>query len=68
VPGNNTITYRVGQIEKQVDSMDSKLYELVTNDIPHLQSDIASLKTRMNLLTIVNVGAVIVGLLFAKFL
>ena len=66
--GNNTLTYRVGQLEKNYDALDGKIEKLLTNDIPHLQQSISSLKVRMDVLTVVNVGAIIIALVVNKFL
>ena len=66
--GNNTLTYRVGQLEKNYDALDGKIEKLLTNDIPHLQQSISSLKVRMDVLTVVNVSAIVIGLIINKFL
>jgi hypothetical protein len=72
---NNTLTYRVEQLEKIVDKFDNKLDMLSTNEVPHLQIrltkmelTLASLKSRVTLLTGLNIGAIIVGILIAKYL
>ena len=64
--GNNTLTYRVGQLEKNYDSLDKKMEKLMVNDIPHLQRAMMSLKTRMDVLTVVNVSAIVFGLIVSK--
>ena len=65
---SNTLTWRVGQLEKKVCGVDKKMDELMANHLPHMQRDIESLKVRINVLTVVNVSAIILGLLFAKYL
>lgn len=65
---NNTLSYRVGQLEKIVDKLDIKIDTMLTNDLPHIQADLQSLKTRMNVLTAINVGAIILALLVSKYL
>ena len=65
---SNTLTYRVGQLEKCTDQMDSKLDMLINNDIHHLQLEMQALKVRINVLTYFNVGAIILALLIGKFL
>jgi len=72
---NSTLKYRVTKLEKKVDELCDNLNRLTTNHIPHLQTeiegvkgDIKALKTRIDLLTIINVGALIIGLVFAKLL
>ena len=65
---NNTLSYRVGQLEKCVDAIDIKMDKLLTNDIPHIQSELQSLKTRINVLTAINVGAIILAAALLKYL
>ena len=65
---NNTLCYRVGQLEKAYNGLDNKVEQLLINDIPHLQQSISSLKVRMDVLTVVNVGAIILGVIINKFL
>ena len=65
---NITLTYRVGQIEKQVEHLIVKVDKIRTNDVPHLHEELATLKVRMGVLSMVNVGAVIIGVLIAKYL
>jgi len=62
----NNISYRVSQLEKNYDSLDKKIEKLMVNDIPHLQQAMGSLKTRMDVLTAVNVAAIIIGLIISK--
>ena len=66
--GNNTIKWRVTQLEKGQESIDSKLDKITTNDLPHLHEGMSSLKTRMSVLTAVNVGAIILALVVSKFM
>jgi len=68
MPKNNTLTYRVGQLEKQVDKLDTSVDKLLTNELPHLYQEIISLKTRINVLTAVNIGSIILGLIASKLL
>ena len=64
----NTLTYRVGELEKCTDKMDGSIDMMLRNHIPHLQQEVESLKVRINVLTVVNVSAIILALLFAKFI
>ena len=66
--GNNTLSWRVGLLEERVNSMDKKIDEILQNHLPHLHEEITSLKTRMNVLTAFNVGAVVLALVVNKFL
>ena len=65
---NNTLTYRVGQLERKVERLEGKIDKLRTNDIPDINSNTLSLKTRINVLTAVNVTAIVLGILAAKFI
>ncbi len=65
---NNTLTYRVTQVEKEVKSIDNKVDLLLTNHLPHINESIVAMKTRMNVLTVVNIGGIIIGLIVSKYL
>jgi len=65
---NNTLTWRVEQLERSVSNFDNKLDLLMENHIPHLKLELEALKTRINVMTAVNVSAVILGILIAKYL
>ena len=72
---NSTLKYRVTKLEKKVDELCNDLNRLTTNHIPHLQEeivgikgDVKALKIRIDLLTIINVGALALSLVFAKLL
>ena len=64
----NTLTYRVERLEKDFCAMETKLDRILENHLPHISSEVESLKARITTLSIINVGAVILGLLFGKFL
>lgn len=66
--GNGTNLYRIQQLEKNYEDLDSKIDKLLTNDLPHLHEAIISLKTRVSVLTAVNIGAIIGGVLISKLL
>jgi len=68
---NNTLTYRVEQLEKIVYQLDERVDKLIVNEVPHLmkelnlmRGDIQKLKTLVTL----NIGAIIAGILIAKYL
>lgn len=70
---NNKITLailgqRVGVLEKSVSELENRVEELLINHLPHLQSQVASLQTRVTVLAGLNIGAVILGVLIAKYL
>lgn len=64
MPKNNTLTYRVTYLEKSYEKLDSKIDKILTNDLPHLQAEIASLRTEVRVLAAINIGA----LILVKFL
>ena len=60
----NNLTYRVEQLEKNYIQLDTKLDHLLINELPHIQEELSSLKTRVNVSTVINVGAILfVGLM-----
>ena len=74
---NNTLKYRMGQVEKKVDGIDDKLDILLTNHIPHIEKSIiisresmekkaVASQIRINILTIVNIAALIFAVIFTK--
>ena len=71
--GNGTLSYRVGELEKSVEQINSRVYKIMTNELPHIQKQMAEmnnavegLKIRINVLTAVNVGAIILGAILVK--
>ena len=65
---NNTLRYRVGELEKKLDKLNNKVDALLTDEIPTMREDILALKTRINVLTAVNIGAIILALLISKLI
>ena len=61
---NGTITYRVEQLEKNYNQLDTKLDHLLINELPHIQEELTSLKTRVNVSTIINIGSIILLAIF----
>ena len=71
--GNGTLSYRVGELEKSVEQINTRVYKIMTNELPHIQKQMAEmnnavdgLKIRINVLTAVNVGAIILGAILVK--
>ena len=56
---NNTLSYRVGELEKNYNKLDMKMSKLLENELPHLQEELTALKTRVAVSTVINVGAII---------
>lgn len=71
----NNLSYRVDQLEKNYCDLDGKVELILTNHLPHIREEILvlggkvdSLRTRVSILSLVNVGAIILGLLLGKIL
>ena len=60
----NNLVYRVEQLEKNYIQLDTKLDHLLTNELPHIQEELTSLKTRVNVSTIINIGSIILLAIF----
>ncbi len=60
------LTYRVDQLELNYGKLDKKIDTLLTNDIPHIQKELEALKTRMSVLTTVNIAAIIFGVIVSR--
>ena len=65
---NNTLEYRVAQLEKNYDRLDTKLSAIMENLLPHLEQKMERITTKINVLTAVNIGAVILGIVVSKIL
>jgi len=65
---NGTLTYRVTALEKNYDKMDNKIDLLLQNHIPHIQTELVAMKTRITVTAAINIGAVITGILLNKYL
>jgi hypothetical protein len=62
---NNT-KYRLEQVEIRVDRLSEIIDKLRTNDLPHMEENLSQMKTRINVLSAVNVGAIITALIISK--
>ena len=67
MPQNNTLTYRVAELEKEVEKYCLKMDDILENHLPHIKQEIVSLKTRITVLSALNIGAVIFYALLSKF-
>jgi hypothetical protein len=62
--GNNTLSWRVAELETSMEKVDRSLDSILQNHLPHLHEEIASLRTRVNLLivaVVVEVGVILIG-------
>jgi hypothetical protein len=65
---NNTLEYRVTQIEKRLDGIDVKIDKIRTEDIPDIKIIVETLSTRILILTGVNLTALLIAILVARFI
>jgi len=64
----DTIKYRVAALEKCQEKTEMKLDSIMENHLPHLQQEVSNLKTRIDVLTVINIGAIVMALLINKYL
>ena len=64
----NNYTFRFGETEKRVEKMELKLDQILENHLPHLEIKMERINTKINILTAVNVGAIIIAIIINKFL
>ena len=71
----NNLTWRVTQLEKNYDDLDSKIEKILSNDLPHLNTAISEVNERLKAVsdkiiyaTLFNVGAIILGIVVSKSL
>lgn len=63
---NGTLSYRVEQLEKSVEDLEKKIDEIRTNHLVHIQLELMAIKTRQNVMTAIQVGAIILALVVQK--
>lgn len=66
IPVTNLV--RIERLEKESERIDLKLDTIMENHLPHIQIELESIKTRVNVLALINVGALVLALLVSKFL
>ena len=62
-----TLTWRVNQLEKQFGKHNDVLFGengILTNEIPHIHEQLSSIKTRVAVLSFINLGALVTAILF----
>lgn len=64
----NNYSFRFGETEKRVEKIELKLDKIMENHIPHLELKLERINTKINILTAVNVGAIIIAIIINKFL
>ena len=64
----NKLTYRVSQLERKLDKVDNRVDTLLTEVLPTVRAELVALKTRITVLTAVNIGAIITAIIVSKLL
>lgn len=64
---NGNLKYRIEQLEKHQERNGEKLDRIMTNHLPHIELAIVELKTRINILTAINIGALLLTLVIQRF-
>lgn len=65
---SNNIEWRITQLESNYKEMDGKIDQILQNHLPHLKDSIISLETKINILSAINIAAIILGVVVSKFL
>ena len=65
---NNTIVYRVGQLEKRQEAMEAKIDSILANHLPHITNQITALDSKIKTMTAINVGGIVLGVIAGKLL
>jgi hypothetical protein len=58
--GNSTTLWRITELEKKVDNIDEKVEKIMM--------DVLTIKTKVNVITAVNIGAIIMGLVVGRMI
>lgn len=73
------VAYRTTKLEEEFEELNNKINLILTNHLPHIQKEISDLReesrlastksdTRINVMTSINVAAVIIGILVTNFI
>ena len=65
---NNTLKWRVGELEKDMKDVKIDIRKILENHLPHIQQELVSLKTRITIATSINVAAITLALILNKYL
>lgn len=64
---NGSLTkYQVGELQEDVKALKTDVTRILQNHLPHLQAEMMSLKTRIMVLTAINIGAIILAVIIQK--
>lgn len=62
---NNTIKWRVGQLEKNAEKLDKKVDMILNNHLPHINEQLSALSSRVTVLAGINFLAIITAIVFS---
>lgn len=65
---NGLTQYQIKDLQGDVDGLKSDVKKIMENHLPHLHEEVKALRTRVDVLSVINVGAIIAGILIAKYL
>lgn len=65
---NKLTDYQIKELQNNWRELNDKVDLIMTNHLPHIKEDIISLKTRINMMTAVNIVGIILGLVAAKLI
>ena len=59
---------RLRQLEKNSEKISIRVEKMLTNHLPHIETELVGMKTRINVLTAVNISAIILGIIVSRML
>ncbi len=65
---NGITQYQIKDLRDDVDGLKLDMKKVMENHLPHIHEELKSLKTRVDILSLINVGAIIAGILITKYL
>ena len=65
---NGLTQFQIKELKDDVNSLKKDVKLILENHLPHIQTKVESLETRINTQTVIQVGAIMVGALILKFL
>ena len=65
---NGNLAWRTGQLEKRADDTEKDMKAVLQTDLPNINTNMVGLKTRINVLTAINIGAIVLAIILSKVL
>lgn len=57
------LAQKVKILERNYSQLDRKIDSILTNHLPHIDKKLVGLETRINVMTAINVGAILIGII-----